>query len=149
MVTNFDYLKKEPKFSAFADVAISAEKIILMDPSASIINSRRAMEFAIKWMYSVDTSLVRPWDDKLISLMSTDEFRDAVDDDLLTRMHFIRKIGNIAAHDSRKISKDQAMLCLENLYILFSWIFSLIAMRIAIRKAALTRIWWKLSQCWR
>lgn len=26
MVTNFDYLKKEPKFSAFADAAVSAEK---------------------------------------------------------------------------------------------------------------------------
>ena len=54
MVTNFDYLKKEPKFSAFADVAVSAEKIILLDPEASILNSRRAMEFAVKWMYSVD-----------------------------------------------------------------------------------------------
>ncbi len=29
MITNFDYLKKESKFSAFADVAITAEKIIL------------------------------------------------------------------------------------------------------------------------
>ena len=57
MVTNFDYLKKEPKFSGFANVAISAERIILMDPEASIINSRRAMEFAIKWMYSVDSAL--------------------------------------------------------------------------------------------
>ena len=28
MVTNFDYLKNESKFSAFANVAISAEKII-------------------------------------------------------------------------------------------------------------------------
>ena len=54
MITNFDYLKNESKFSSFASVAISAEKIILMDPEASIINSRRAMEFAIKWMYSVD-----------------------------------------------------------------------------------------------
>lgn len=61
-------------------------------------------------------------DDKLISLISTDEFRDTVDDDLLTRMHFIRKIGNIAAHDSRKISKDQAMLCLENLYIFMDFL---------------------------
>lgn len=32
MVTNFDYLKNESKFAAFADVAISAEKIILMYP---------------------------------------------------------------------------------------------------------------------
>ena len=39
MITNFDYLKKESKFSAFADVAITAEKIILMDPESSIINS--------------------------------------------------------------------------------------------------------------
>lgn len=37
MRTNFDYLKKEPKFSRFADVAISAEKIILMDPEASVL----------------------------------------------------------------------------------------------------------------
>lgn len=38
MITNFDYLKNESKFSRFADVAISAEKIILMDPEASIIS---------------------------------------------------------------------------------------------------------------
>ena len=57
MTTNFDYLKEEPKFKSFADVAISAERIILMDPEASIINSRRAMEFALKWMYSVDKEL--------------------------------------------------------------------------------------------
>ena len=31
MTTNFDYLKNEPRFSTFADIAISAEKIILMD----------------------------------------------------------------------------------------------------------------------
>ena len=43
MITNFDYLKKDSKFSRFADVAMSAEKIILMDPEASILNSRRAM----------------------------------------------------------------------------------------------------------
>ena len=65
MTTNFDYLKKEPKFKRFADVAISAERIILMDPEASIINSRRAMEFALKWMYSVDKELEMPYQDNL------------------------------------------------------------------------------------
>jgi type I restriction enzyme R subunit len=61
MITNFDYLKKEPKFSPFANVAISAEKIILMDAESSILNSRRAMEFAVKWMYSVDDALDMPY----------------------------------------------------------------------------------------
>ena len=91
-MTNFDFLKKEKKFNSFADVAVSAEKILPIDYAASVLNCRRAMEFAVKWMYSVDGSLVVPWDDKLVSLMSTDEFRDIVDADLLQRMHFIRKI---------------------------------------------------------
>ncbi len=50
-MTNFDYLKEEPQYNAFSNVAISAERIILADPQASIINSRRAMEFAVKWIY--------------------------------------------------------------------------------------------------
>ncbi|MDO4528796.1 MAG: DEAD/DEAH box helicase family protein, partial [Lachnospiraceae bacterium] len=122
MMTNFDFLKQESKFNNFADVAISAEKILSIDVAASVINCRRAMEFAIKWMYSVDGALVKPWDDKLISLMSTDEFRDLVDVDLLHRLDFIRKIGNIAAHAAKKITKEQAQLCLENLFIFMDYI---------------------------
>ena len=30
-----------------------------------MLNCRRAMEFAIKWMYSVDGGLVMPYDDRL------------------------------------------------------------------------------------
>ena len=78
MLTNFDYLKQESKFSKFADVAISAEKLILLDPEASIMNSRRAMEFAIKWMYSVDDELEMPYQDNLQSLMSAEEYRQIV-----------------------------------------------------------------------
>lgn len=121
-MTNFDFLKKEQKFSSFADVAISAEKILLIDYSASILNCRRAMEFAIKWMYSVDSSLVMPWNDKLVSLMSTDEFRGIVDADLLHRMNFIRKMGNNVAHTGKKVSQEQAFLCLENLYIFMDFV---------------------------
>ena len=54
MVTNFDFLKQEPKFNSFSDVAIAAERILKIDNESSVINCRRAMEFAIKWMYSVD-----------------------------------------------------------------------------------------------
>ena len=121
-MTNFDYLKKEPKFNTFSDVAISAEKVLYIDPTSCIINCRRAMEFAIKWMYSVDASLVMPYQDNLISLMSTEEFRDIIDEDLLKRMQFIRKMGNNAAHSGKKITDDQAILCLENLQIFFDFV---------------------------
>ena len=122
MITNFDYLKNEPKFSAFANVAISAEKIILMDPEASIINSRRAMEFAIKWMYSVDKALEMPYQDNLQSLMNEEEYRQLVGADLWRRMDYIRRCGNNVAHGNKKLGRDEAMLCLENLFIFLDYI---------------------------
>ena len=121
-MTNFDFLKNEPKFKDFADVAISAERIFQFDYAASVLNCRRAMEFAVKWMYSVDSALVMPWDDRLVSLMSTDEFRDIIDADLLKRMEFIRKTGNFAAHTGQKVKKEQAELCLQNLYIFLDFV---------------------------
>ena len=121
-ITNFDFLKKEPQFDSFADVAISAEKILHIDMEASVINCRRAMEFAIKWMYSVDGSLVMPYQDTLVSLMSTEEFRDIVDPNLWRRLDFIRRVGNNAAHNGKKITLDQAKLCLENLYIFVDFV---------------------------
>ena len=121
-MTNFDFLKKQPQFDSFANVAISAEKILHIDMEASVINCRRAMEFAIKWMYSVDGSLVLPYQDTLVSLMSTEEFRDIVDPDLWRRLDFIRRVGNNAAHNGKKITLDQAKLCLENLYIFLDFV---------------------------
>ena len=121
-MTNFDMFLSEPKFASFAEVAVSAEKILNIDPAACVLNCRRAMEFAVKWMYSVDGELKLPWDDKLISLMSTDEFRDVVDTNLLRRMDFIRKVGNTAAHAGKKISREQAVLCLENLYLFLDFV---------------------------
>lgn len=122
MITNFDYLKNESKFSRFADVAISAEKIILMDPEASIINSRRAMEFAIKWMYSVDSELEMPYQDNLQSLMNAEDYREIVGRDLWKRMDYIRRCGNNVAHSNKKFGRDEAMLCLENLFIYLDFI---------------------------
>ena len=122
MTTNFDYLKEEPKFKRFADVAISAERIILMDPEASIINCRRAMEFALKWMYSVDKELEMPYQDNLQSLMNAEEYRQIIGPDLWKRMDFIRRCGNNVAHSGKKLGRDEAMLCLENLFIYLDYI---------------------------
>jgi len=121
-MTNYDYLKSDPQFDTFVDVAISAEKIIHIDPEASIINCRRSMEFAIKWMYSVDKSLVVPYQDNLSSLMHTEEFQDIVDEDLWHRLNFIRRMGNNAAHTGRKVTFDQASLCLQNLFIFLDFV---------------------------
>ena len=122
MKTNFDYLKKEPKFAVFADVAISAEKLILADPEACIITCRRAMEFALKWVYSVEKSLEVPYQQNLYSLMSAEDYRQLVGLDIWKRMDYIRRCGNNIAHNNKKTSREEAMLCLENLAIYMDFI---------------------------
>ena len=121
-MSNFDFLTKESQFDSFSGAAVAAEKIFSIDYSASALSCRRAMEAAVKWMYSVDSALTMPWDDSLASLMSSDDFRGIVDSSLLTRMHYIRRLGNNAAHAGTAISHDQAMLCLENLWYFMDFI---------------------------
>lgn len=121
-MNNFDFLRDEPRFATFAGIAISAEKIILMDPDACILNCRRAMEFAIKWIYSVETSLETPYQDNLHSLLNSEDFRDYVGNDLWRRLDYIRRKGNSVAHNNRRQGFDEAMLCLENLHIFMDFI---------------------------
>ena len=121
-MTNFDIFAVDPQFESFASVAVSAERILHIDPSACVLNCRRAMEFAVKWMYSVDKALVLPYQDTLVSLMNTEDFRDIVGADIWRRMDLIRRMGNNAAHTGKKITQEQAALCLENLYVFLDFV---------------------------
>jgi len=121
-MTNFDFLTKDKQFDSFSTIAIAAEKTLYIDLSTCIMNCRRAMEVAVKWMYSVDGSLELPYDERLVSLMNNEDFRDIVGNDIWRRMKLIRQLGNDAAHESKKFSVEQATLCLENLYIFMDFI---------------------------
>lgn len=121
-MTNFDFLLSDPQFSSFADIAIAAEKILHIDPGACVLNCRRAMEFAVKWMYSVDKDLTMPYQDNLKALLDSEDFREIVGLDLWRRMDYIRSKGNNAAHGGKTVSQAAAMLCLENLHIFLDFV---------------------------
>ena len=121
-MTNFDFLLSDPQFKTFGEAAVAAERIFHIDPAACVLNCRRAVEFAVKWMYSVDGGLVMPYDDRLASLMDTEDFRAIVDRDLWQRLKYIRQTGNAAAHTGKKITKEQARLCLENLWYFMDFV---------------------------
>ena len=124
-MTNFDFLLSEKKFAKFASAAVTAEKILHIepvDPEAVVMNCRRAMEIAVKWMYSVDSELSVPFDENLRSLLNDSVFHDVVGDDLWKRLDIIRKIGNTSAHGGRKVSYEEAVLCLENLFVFLDFV---------------------------
>ncbi len=121
-MTNFDFLTKDKRFDTFSSVAIAAEKTLHIDLSTCIINCRRAMEMAVKWMYSVDGALQMPYDDRLVCLMNNEDFREIVGIDIWRRMKLIRELGNEATHTGKKITKEQAELCLENLFVFLDFV---------------------------
>ena len=121
-MTNFDRFLPYPQFTSFAPAAVAAEKILPIDLAACMLNCRRAMECGVKWMYSVDSALVKPFQDTLVNLMNTGEFRDIVGKDLWKRMDHIRRMGNAAAHSGKALTRAQAELCLENLYIFLDFV---------------------------
>lgn len=121
-MSNFTPFQSDPRFTSFVSVAIAAERILPIDPSACALNCRRAVEIAVKWMYAVDGSLVMPWDDKLVSLLGTEEFRGIVDEKLLFRLDFIRRVGNTAAHAGKQVTREQAVLCLQNLFVFLDFV---------------------------
>ena len=121
-MTNFDRFLSDPQLTPFAEVAVTAETVYPIDPATCVFNCRRCLEFAVKWMYSVDGALAMPYDDRLVSLMDAGDFRDIVGEDLWRRLKYIRQTGNAAAHTGRKITPEQARLCLENLYIFLDFV---------------------------
>lgn len=121
-MSNFSFLLTTPQFSAFASAAVAAEKILPIDPAACVLNCRRAMECAVKWMYAVDASLAKPYDERLACLMDGEDFREIVGADIWRRMKLIRTLGNQAAHSGKRIAREQAVLCLENLYVFLDFV---------------------------
>ena len=121
-MTNFDLYTKDPAFTPFAEAAVAAERVYGIDPGLCVLSCRRSLEGAVKWMYSVDGELELPWDDKLVSLLNTEDFREIVGQDLWRRLELIRKKGNDAAHGGRKLTPEVAALCLENLYLFFDFL---------------------------
>ncbi|MHB8962576.1 MAG: DEAD/DEAH box helicase family protein, partial [Saccharofermentanales bacterium] len=48
--------------------------------------------------------------------------RDIIGPDIWRRMDFIRKMGNNAAHTGKKVTLEQAILCLENLHVFLDFV---------------------------
>ena len=94
----------------------------MISPSSCAMLTRRALELAVKWVYRFDDDVKVPYRDNLSSLIHNRSFIDIIDDDLLPMIKFIIKLGNSAAHTSVKITRDEAILSLNNLFQFISWI---------------------------
>lgn len=57
MASNFSFLEKNPQYNSFSGACSEAERSIAVSPATTAILVRRALELAVKWLYSYDRDL--------------------------------------------------------------------------------------------
>ena len=122
MKSNFDFLVGKEDYDYFALDAVEAERAMLVSPSASASLSRKAMEMAIKYIYAHDADVTMPYDDKLSTLMYEPSFKNILSPGLLDLLTYIRKLGNLVLHENKRISRDQAVIALKDLFEFCDWL---------------------------
>lgn len=121
-MTNFAFLQAEwPDVQAEAQ---QAERYARSDPRAACLYARRALEQAVIWLYRHDKTFVYPYDDNLMTLLTTPQFEQNVPAPVKAKAHILRKLANAAVHSGPKVSSQQSIGALRELFHILYWLAS-------------------------
>ena len=121
-MSNFGFLKSKSEYALFAPACIEAEKIYSSAPAMCAVGCRKALELAVKWVYSADTTMQTPYKDNLQSLIHEPSFRFAVEYNTWEKLRFVIKLGNVAVHTEKIVRADSALASLGALFEFVQWI---------------------------
>ena len=121
-MSNFEFLKSTAEYALFAPSCMEAEKIYASVPAMCAVGCRKALELAVKWVYSADNTMKMPYRDNLQSLIHEPDFRFAVDHNTWGKLPFIIKLGNLAVHTGRSVQAADALASLRALFEFVQWI---------------------------
>jgi type I restriction enzyme R subunit len=119
-MSQFAFLRAE--FAPVYDLARNAEAAALADPRGACFYARLALESAVKWMYDNDRNLRSPYDTALSALIHEGSFRTLVGNALVTKARIIKDFGNKAAHDTRTVAPQNAIICVRELFHFTYWL---------------------------
>lgn len=112
---NFDYLKDIPELAPLHKLCDLCEQRQYTEPDSAAINARKALEWLVKAIYKMKNAEI-PERAKLFDLTVSDTFTEFIaDPELMKAVHWIRKVGNLAAHDG-KVTRSDAFFTTLNLY---------------------------------
>ena len=114
---NFTYLEKFPKLNKLCNYCTEAEDLAVKYPASGCASARKAMEFIVKMLYS---SQVTSYDIgfTVFEMITDVRFVSYINDTVvINTLHYLRKMGNIAAHGGN-LSIDDSLKVLEELHFL-------------------------------
>ncbi|NLM42854.1 MAG: DEAD/DEAH box helicase family protein [Clostridiales bacterium] len=122
MPANFDFLKNKSEYELFANACIEAEIVLSTSAAMSAIGSRKALELAVKWVYSADNTMSMPYKDSIQALIHEPSFKIAIEPATWNKLPYIIKLGNLAVHTEKKIDRSDAILSLKFLFEFIQWL---------------------------
>ncbi len=98
-------------FEHIVKLAKEAEENFYNNLDITGIYLRKTIETWVQFVYEIEPALEIPKEDNNIyALMQNPDFIELIDDTtLLSLMHTVRKLGNIATHQNNKLKKDQVL----------------------------------------
>lgn len=121
-MSNFKFLQDKKEYQLFAAAAVEAERIYYSSPAMCAVGCRKALELAVKWVYSADHSVKMPYKDNLQSLIHERSFRFALDQNTWRKLPYIVKLGNLAVHTERTIQAGDALASMRGVFEFIEWI---------------------------
>ena len=121
-MSNFGFLTFKKEYALFAPAAVEAEKVYASAPAMCAVGSRKALELAVKWVYSADSSIEMPYKDNLQSLIHEPSFRFALDGKTWGKLPYVIRLGNLAVHTERNVTSGDALMSLKILFEFIEWI---------------------------
>ncbi|MGU3472835.1 DEAD/DEAH box helicase family protein [Paenibacillus sp. D51F] len=122
MAANFEFLQGQTEYVLFATASIEAERVLATSPAMAAVGSRKAFELAVKWVYAADNTITMPYKDNLQALIHEPSFKFAMENQTWGKLPYIIKLGNLAVHTDKAISRSDAVLSLSALFEFIQWL---------------------------
>ena len=121
-MSNFGFLQNKKEYKLFTAAAMETERVYHSSAAMCAVGCRKALELAVKWVYSADSSLRMPYKDNLQSLIHEPTFRFALDSNTWGKLPYIVKLGNLAVHTERNVQPEDALASMKGLFEFIEWI---------------------------
>lgn len=121
-MSNFGFLRKKKEYKLFTAAAMETERVYYSSAAMCAVGCRKALELAVKWVYSADNSMRMPYKDNLQSLIHEPTFRFALDSNTWGKLPYIVKLGNLAVHTERNVQPEDALASMKGLFEFIEWI---------------------------
>ncbi|MFQ5650315.1 MAG: DUF4145 domain-containing protein, partial [bacterium] len=117
--SNFEFLKQTlPELATLGEFA---EQYLYPDPASCGVKLRLFAEQLTRIVHH-DLNLPEPDEDTFLNRIREIEFKNAVPKSVISKLHWLRRNGNKAAH-GEDLTTDAALLSLKDAHDLGKWLY--------------------------